>query len=103
MILPDELTTKSNHLSISIEVQNVLQKIVSSIRGPDRVSYLIELLPSISHDDKELLIELFNNLLKVMIKQEASDIELGGFGSEGFVWFRIYGTKEPLPELPKSR
>ena len=77
MILQGKITTKSDHLTISIEVQNVLQKIVSSIpstyHGPDRVSYLIELLPSISHDDKELLIELFNNLLKVMTDREASD------------------------------
>jgi twitching motility protein PilT len=105
MILQKELTTKSDNTIISIEVKNVLQKIVSRIpstyHGPDRVSYLIELLPSISHEDKELLIGLFNSLLKVMIDREASDIELGGFGSEGFVWFRIYGTKEPLPELPK--
>ncbi len=105
MMLPNEVTTKSDHSIISIEVQNVLQKIVSSIpstyQGPDRVSYLIELLPSISHEDKELLIELFNSLLKVMIEQEASDIEVGGFGSEGFVWLRIYGTKEPFPEFPK--
>jgi twitching motility protein PilT len=105
MILPNELKISSDYLDISSEVQNVLQKIVSSIppnfHGPDRVSYLIELLPSISHEDMELLIILFNSLLKNMVDREASDIELGGFGSEGYVWFRIYGTKEPLPDLPK--
>jgi twitching motility protein PilT len=36
-----------------------------------------------------------------MVDKEASDIELGGYGSNGFVWLRIYGKKEPLLEFPK--
>jgi len=99
------INTKADYSLINPEIEavfkNITSKIPHTLHGPDRVSFLIELLPSISYEDKELLIELFNSLLKVMIEQEASDIELGGFGSEGFVWFRIYGTKEPLPELPK--
>jgi twitching motility protein PilT len=36
-----------------------------------------------------------------MLHREASDLELGGFGSEGFVWLRIYGAKNIVSELPK--
>jgi twitching motility protein PilT len=50
--------------------------------------------------DRFHLSEIINNLLKVMINKEASDIELGGFGSLGYVWLRIFGKKEPILELP---
>ncbi len=43
---------------------------------------------------------VLDNLLKVMVDKEASDIELGGYGTEGFVWIRVYGKKEPMTELP---
>jgi twitching motility protein PilT len=36
-----------------------------------------------------------------MVDKEASDIEVGGFGSEEYVWMRVYGKKEPIQELPK--
>jgi twitching motility protein PilT len=105
MTVQTELKNKTNHTIITPAANNFLKKIVASIpstyHGPERVTYLIELLPTISHEEKELLIITFNNLLKVMIDREASDIELGGFGTNGFVWYRIYGNKEPLPELSK--
>lgn len=105
MIPQNELNDKITNLVITAEANNTIQKLVSKIpptfHSIERVSYLIELLSTISHADKESLIKTFNNLLKVMIDMEASDIELGGYGSNGFVWYRIYGIKEPLPELPK--
>jgi len=42
-----------------------------------------------------------NYLLRIMLQREASDLELGGFGSEGYVWLRVYGTKNIVSELPK--
>jgi twitching motility protein PilT len=105
MTVQTELNNKTTNTIITPTANNFLKRVVASIpptyHGPERVTYLIELLPTISYDEKELLIITFNNLLKVMIDREASDIELGGFGTNGFVWYRIYGNKEPLPELSK--
>lgn len=95
-ITPPVIMARANNT-----LQNLVSEIPSTLRGPERVSYLIELISKISHSEKEILIKTFNNLLKVMIDKEASDIELGGYGSNGLVWYRIYGKKEPLPELPK--
>ena len=82
-------------------IKKYISRIPDFIRGQDRVSYLIEHYSEISIEDNSKLMELMNNLLKVMVDKEASDIELGGYGSEGFVWLRIYGKKEPYLKLPK--
>jgi len=99
---PSELNTKE---IISEEAGALLNKITAaiprSIIGPDRVAYLSEQIKHFSYDEKNILVDTMNNLLKVMIDKEASDIEVGGFGTEGYVWLRVYGKKEPLTELPK--
>ena len=86
-------------------VYQVIKKITSSIphtlHGPDRVSYLIDTIPSILYEEKDLLIALFNTFLSEMVRREASDIEVGGYGSNGSIWFRVYGKKNPIEELPK--
>ena len=41
------------------------------------------------------------NLLITMIEREASDIEVGGHGNDGYIWFRIYGIKERAMDLPR--
>lgn len=90
---------------VSDEARSVLQKYTSKIPrfiiGPDRVSFLMDQFSGIDDEDRFHLIEIMNNLLRVMTDMEASDIELGGYGTEGYVWFRIYGKKEPVPELPR--
>ena len=70
-------------------VYQVIKKITSSIphtlHGPDRVSYLIDTIPSILYEEKDLLIALFNTFLSEMVRREASDIEVGGYGSNGSI------------------
>ena len=36
-----------------------------------------------------------------MIERDASDIEIGGHGNEGYIWMRIYGKKERVKDLPQ--
>ena len=100
-----EIKTKTDNSLINPEtksvIKNLTSKIPNTLHGPDRISFLIELLPSISFNDRDLLVKLFNSLLSEMVKREASDIEVGGYGSNDFVWFRVYGKKNPIEELPK--
>lgn len=105
MTLLTEIKIKTDNAVINPDTEAVIKKIVSKIphtlHGPDRVSFLIEILPSISFAEKELLIGLFNSFLSEMVRREASDIEIGGYGSNDFVWFRVYGKKNPIEELPR--
>ena len=90
---------------ITPEAKLVMQKYISRIPrfllGPDRVSFLMGQISKMDNEERFQLIEVMNNLLKVMTDMEASDIELGGYGTEDYVWFRIYGKKEPVLDLPK--
>jgi len=105
MIIENKILKIKPAYIVSPEAKNVIEKYVNRIprflMGPDRVSYLMEHFNEISYEERFCLIDVMNNLLKIMVDKEASDIELGGYGTEGYVWFRIYGKKEPVFELPQ--
>ena len=82
-------------------MDSIISGIPKTVKGAERVSFLIDHFSEISIENKYSLMELVDNLLKYMVEKEASDIEVGGFGAEGYVWFRIYGQKNPVEELPK--
>ena len=87
------------------KTREILQKFTSQIPkhyfGIDRVIFLDSILKKITIDESRILNEFINFLLKIMLKREASDLELGGFGSDGYVWLRIYGDKSIVSELPR--
>lgn len=69
--------------------------------GIDRITYLSENIDKLSTEDKITIRCFFNEVLTRMIEKDASDIELGGAGSGGFTWFRIFGNKERVNEIPQ--
>ena len=40
------------------------------------------------------------NLLSNMRDLEASDMDFGGLGAQGKIWYRIFGRKSPDPDMP---
>lgn len=87
------------------EVKKVLSEFAETIpgelRGPDRVLYLLENAAKLESESKILLKDYFDHLLITMIERDASDIEVGGHGNEGYIWFRIFGIKERAMDLPR--
>lgn len=78
-----------------------IETIPDELRGPDKVLYMLENSQKFSSESKVILKEFFDQLLVGMIERDASDIELGGHGNEGYVWFRIHGIKERAMDLPR--
>ncbi|MHB8931010.1 MAG: type IV pilus twitching motility protein PilT, partial [Melioribacteraceae bacterium] len=76
-------------------------KIPTTILGPERVRYIIEHINELQVEQKMLLLNLMNDILGMMIERQASDIEIGGFGAQNFVWMRIFGKKERVKDLPQ--
>lgn len=76
-------------------------RIPATVLGPERVRYIIDHYHELQTDHKLLLLQLMNVILSLMIDKQASDVEIGGFGTQGSVWFRIFGKKEPIKELPQ--
>jgi twitching motility protein PilT len=46
-------------------------------------------------NDKQRLRALMNYFLTKMLSVNASDIDMGGYGSQGNIWFRVHGSKKP--------
>jgi len=82
-------------------LNSFIDKIPKTVRGSERITYMIEHFSEIPIEEKYSMMKIMDNLLRYMIEKEASDIEFGGFGTEGHVWFRIYGQKDIVAELPK--
>ncbi|TKJ39867.1 twitching motility protein PilT [candidate division LCP-89 bacterium B3_LCP] len=56
-------------------------------------------LTKLGNPEREQLKQLFENFLLRMVEEEASDIDLGGQGSLGQIWLRIYNNKRPVFDL----
>ncbi len=78
-----------------------VKQIPPTIFGAERVQYLAERLHTLNVDDKLKVIKLMNHMLSTMLERNASDIELGGHATGGFVWFRVYGDKVRVRDLPE--
>jgi twitching motility protein PilT len=91
-----ELIEKTNYT-----LKKYLDKIPRYFLGYERLIQIDNLVKDISYDDSLILKSYVNNLFEIMIRQEASDLELGGFGSDGYVWLRIYGTKNRVKKVPQ--
>ena len=87
------------------EIKSTINKLVSLIPvtsfGQDKVNFIIDKYSMFTPDDRALFLKFFNRILTGMIEREASDIEIGGFASDGYIWMRIYGKKERVKDLPK--
>ncbi|MFC1898052.1 type IV pilus twitching motility protein PilT [Candidatus Cloacimonadota bacterium] len=68
--------------------------------GAERVQTINKII-SINEDWKFEAYKNIIKLLKYMREVDASDIDLGGPGCNDFVWFRIYGVKEPATNFPQ--
>jgi twitching motility protein PilT len=90
---------------IVTEEKRILSEFVSNIPesfyGPDRVNYILENSSKLLDEDKVHLRKFVNKILTSMIERDASDIEIGGHGNEGYIWMRIHGKKERVKDLPQ--
>lgn len=77
------------------------KQIPPTVFGPERVRFIIENIDRMTQDEKIQVLNLANYILTVMLERNASDVEIGGFGAQNFVWFRVYGKKERVKELPQ--
>lgn len=82
-------------------LKNFCNNIPRSIFGSERVHFILNNVSGLSENDKITLRETFNSFLSFMLKNEASDIEIGGHGNGGYIWLRVHGIKKRVNELPQ--
>jgi twitching motility protein PilT len=75
-----------------------LSDIPKQLSGIDLIQYHVNHIRELSSSERIELRNHIESYLQPMEKLEASDIDMGGEGCVGKVWFRIYGTKRPWKE-----
>ncbi|MBI5464308.1 MAG: Flp pilus assembly complex ATPase component TadA [Ignavibacteriales bacterium] len=99
-------TTASTELQAAInEAQKILREVAAqlpaTVTGLERQMMIGDMLTRMDETSKIKLLSLTNNFLTRMFAVNASDIDMGGYGSQGFIWYRIFGAKKPDPSLSK--
>lgn len=69
----------------------------ATARGMEYHSAIGEFLDRQDESVRVALQKTLDSLLLLMYQNEASDIDLGGPGCTGRVWYRIHGNKSPYP------
>ena len=81
---------------ISEKVQPIVQRLPKTVNGIELQRSMVELIEQQSEDWRMNLKEKLEFYLNAMETMEASDIDLGGPGCLGKIWFRIHGYKKPI-------
>jgi twitching motility protein PilT len=81
------------------EARTIIKQIVSAIPetsyGVERQMLIGDLLARQSQEEKVIIKRLFDSFLLRMFEVSASDIDFGGYGAQGKIWYRIHGSKKP--------
>lgn len=80
-------------------LQQVKQQIPESTQGIERQIFIGDFTEKLPLESKFILRRLMDSLLMRMFILNASDIDLGGYGGQGKIWYRIFGSKKPDPTL----
>jgi len=80
-------------------MKDIIEKIISRVpeylTGVDRQIAISEEIKKLDTDKRKVLREFIEKAMTKMDENNASDIDLGGFGSKGYIWYRIHGIKRP--------
>ncbi len=76
--------------------RSVHEQIPATVRGLDYHERLGEEIEKLDQDSRIDLEKMVEDLLLYMYKNEASDIDLGGPGCFGKIWYRVHGKKSPI-------
>jgi twitching motility protein PilT len=82
-------------------LQEIAVSIPDTVPGMERQMLIGDLVSKLSPAERTALRKLMDSYLLRMSNINASDIDLGGYGSSNFIWYRVYGDKKPAKELGK--
>ena len=77
----------------------LIPQIPVTLEGLEQQQHIGQMLNRLPDEVRVQLRTAVDCLLLMMESKEASDIDFGGVGSNGWVWFRVHGNKKSEPEL----
>jgi twitching motility protein PilT len=94
-------TSKVSLAPIHSIAGEILQDLPDSYRGLDYHAELGKKIKNLDDLKRKQLMNSLHTFLLYMRKNEASDIDLGGAGCDGNIWYRVFGNKSPL-NIPET-
>lgn len=82
--------------AISGMLQPLLSQLPDTVRGVTLHQEMVVLIDNQTEEWQKRLNKKLEYFLNLMEELEASDIDMGGAGCVGQVWFRIHGDKKPI-------
>lgn len=77
-------------------VRPLIERLTTTSKGRDYHIEIGQLIEGLDAEARGHLRLGFENYLRLMLTNEASDIDLGGPGCDNQIWYRIHGDKSPL-------
>lgn len=74
----------------------IISELSDSLKGMEYHEEIGKKIEILDESKRQTLRETLNDFLLYMQKNEASDIDVGGYGCSGKIWYRIFGQKKPL-------
>jgi len=81
-------------------LSQITKRIPANLSGIERQRYIGNLLDQLPQKALHALRQLVDRALIQMADRGASDIDLGGAGCGGRIWYRVYGEKTPDTAVP---
>lgn len=94
------MITTVDHEQISGIIKPYVSHIKEHEEGEELMRSLMQMLEEMPRRERNLLKEHVEEYLVRMDEIEASDIDLGGRGCVGKIWYRIHGIKKPSDLSP---
>ena len=69
--------------------------------GMEKQEFIAKRLETLDDKAIQVLRMFYERILHRMREIDASDIDIGSFGTRGEIWFRVHGNKLPQKNLPK--
>ncbi len=83
-------------------IHQLIEKLPKSAIGLERHMAISELMEEISNNFVHIQQALRQHMHNVLLRMEqttASDVDMGGHGGQGYIWYRIHGNKKPEKSL----
>lgn len=76
----------------------LIKQLPATAHGTDLLALMGNIIDELPDNTRLQLRGVLESFLLKMKTNQASDIDIGGFGCDGRVWYRIYGEKRPLKQ-----
>jgi len=94
-----EASHKFSEDSVKAILAKISAQIPKVLLGRERQEHIAKLMNKLPEEIREVLKNRFDSNLYAMAERDASDIDFGGTGCNGYVWYRIFGEKQPEKEF----